>query len=125
MFQGRTTLSNKIKSASISKIFSSFLSFFGVVLFQFPSDSFKLSKFGISCIALQILRNVHELYVTNEVDSSYYNVKSAVLYVSSIISCVFYGILVFTLSFLNFIKRKKIFEIFKRVEAMEKNVSLK
>lgn len=121
----RVTMFNKIKNASMSGIFTSFLKCLGYVLFQFPSDNFKLSKFAVLCFTLKILFNIYELYVTTDIDAEYYSGKSTVLTVSSYISCSVYGILVFTLSFLSFIQRKKIFEIFKRAEIMETNVSLK
>lgn len=125
MSQGRVTVLNKIKNASITGLFASLLKCFGFIVFQFPADNYKLSTFGVLCFSFKVLHDVYELYATNEIDSSYYHGKSEIINISSIISCVIYGIFLFSLSFLSFIKRKKVFELFKRIEAMEKNVIVK
>lgn len=95
----------------------------GLTIFQFPSNNFKLSSLGVSFLILRVLFNATEIVLTFEVDSGFYFGPSEVLNTVSYVNLVIYGTHLFLVSFFNVLFCKKIFELFREIEIIEKEVN--
>lgn len=97
----------------------------GMVIFQYPSNYFKFSSLGIFFIFLKIIFNSIEVIFSMEVDSSFYFGPSGVLNAISLMNLIIYAVHHYLVSLLNILLCKKMFKLFRKIEAIEREVIMK
>lgn len=111
-----------IKKYSLTQILFYYSKIFGIMIFQYPSENFKVSLLGFLFLALKLFNNYTEVYSLLVFNSDFYFGSPGIFNVISWIEIIVYAIHHVLVSILNIFLCKKVFKVYKEIEALAINV---